>query len=167
MHFDQHYKCVCHIFCVDLHRFSKVSFSPYTGHILTEKKTNVPISRVFTCSGAEFKWASILSKLQDVCQNVLHCPYICKTSLNEVNTLHTHGYVCNPVHMSCSSYTCLFVKEISDLQVGKSVVVQTNRSNQIAFLRRLPDENCIPTVQVFIYLYAKQKHPGCETKQKQ
>ena len=68
----------------DLHRFSKVSFSPFTGHILTERKTNVPTSRVFTCNGAEFKWATILSKLQNVCQNVLLCPYICKTSLNEV-----------------------------------------------------------------------------------
>lgn len=64
-----------------------------------------------------------------------------------------HSYVYNPVHVSCSLYACLCVKEISDLQVGKSVVVQTNRSNQVAFLRRLPDENRIPTVQVCIFIW--------------
>ena len=34
--------------------------------------------------------------------------------------------------------------------VGKIVVVQTMRNNQVAFLRRLPDENNVPAVQVII-----------------
>lgn len=32
----------------------------------------------------------------------------------------------------------------ADLTMGKIVVVQTNRSNQVAFLQRLPDENHTP-----------------------
>ena len=64
----------------------------------------------------------------------------------------------NPVY-SCSMYACLsFVKEICDLQVGKSVVVQTNRSNQVAFLKRSPDENRIPYIQVCMLIYILNKN---------
>ena len=150
----------CHVLYADLCKFSRVSFSPFTGDVLKEKKTNVPTSRVFTCSGVEFKWANILSKLQNMCQNVLLCPYVCKTSLSEVHIAilsYTKLYN-NPVY-SCSMYACLsFVKEICDLQVGKSVVVQTNRSNQVAFLKRSPDENRIPYIQVCMLIYILNKN---------
>ena len=45
------------------------------------------------------------------------------------------------------------IQEISDLSVGKIVVVETKRKNQIAFLKRLSDENGIPKVQVCTYTY--------------
>jgi len=39
-------------------------------------------------------------------------------------------------------------QEIACLTVGKIVVIQTKRNNQVAFLKRLPNENEIPAVQV-------------------
>lgn len=39
-------------------------------------------------------------------------------------------------------------QEIAGLTVGKIVVIQTQRNNQVAFLKRLPDKNEIPAVQV-------------------
>ena len=152
-------------------RFIQIFKSELLPIYWTYTNTNVPMSRVFTCSGAKFKCATTLSKLQDVCQNASIAPsmyiHICKTSLNELNTLHTHRYVCNPVHVSCSLYVCLCVKEISDLQVGKSVDVKTNRSNQIVFLTLI---KIVFPLFMYAYFYAKQQHPGCkkcQTKQKQ
>ena len=41
------------------------------------------------------------------------------------------------------------MQEIHDLEVGKMVLVQTQRSNQIAILRRLSDDaNLVPRVEV-------------------
>ena len=102
----------CHVLYADLCKFSRVSFSPFTGDVLKEKKTNVPTSRVFTCSGVEFKWANILSKLQNMCQNVLLCPYVCKTSLSEVHIYsHTQNYIiilC--IHVQCM-HACLLLRK--------------------------------------------------------
>ena len=38
----------------------------------------------------------------------------------------------------------------SDLSIGKIVVIETKRNNQVAFLKRLSDANGIPKVQVCI-----------------
>ena len=90
----------------------------------------------------------------EVAKCVLKCIalsiYICKTNLNEVNTyIHIASYVYNPVHVhvSCSLYACFCAKEISDLQVGNHLL---STQTEVAFLRRLPDKNRIPTVQVCI-----------------
>ena len=96
-----YHKHAYHILYADLHKFSRVSFSPFTVDVLNEKKTNVPTSREFTCSGVEFKWANILSKLQDMRQNVLLCPYVCKTSLNEVQIYSIYNN--NNCHISICS----------------------------------------------------------------
>jgi len=50
----------------------------------------------------------------------------------------------------CLLIISMFVipQEISGLQVGRVCVVQTNRSNQVALLRQVQDEDVIPIVQV-------------------
>ena len=52
----------------------------------------------------------------------------------------------------CYHHTFGGLQQISDLTVGKAVVVETKRKNQIAFLIRLSDENGIPKVQVQLIL---------------
>jgi len=83
-HFYGHILVIVSVCVLDFHRFSRVSLSPFTEYLLRERRNNVPTSRVFNCSGVEFKWETVLSKLQNLCQNALHCPYVCKTSLHEV-----------------------------------------------------------------------------------
>ena len=50
-------------------------------------------------------------------------------------------------------YVCFVIitmQEIGDLSIGKIVVIETKRNNQVAFLKRLSDANGIPKVQVCI-----------------
>ena len=51
----------------------------------------------------------------------------------------------------CTVIILLYIiQQISDLTVGKIVVVETKRKNQVAFLKRLSDENGTPKVQVYV-----------------
>jgi len=53
--------------------------------------------------------------------------------------------------MNSSVYVSTYYQHVcdfTDLLVGRVCVVQTNRSNQVALLRRVQDEDGIPTVQV-------------------
>ena len=146
--------------CADLHRFSKVSFSPLTGHILAERKTNVPLSRLFTFSGAEFKWATILPKFQNVCQNVLLCPYICKTSLNEVNT-YIHIAVFIILCMCHAHYMHVFVvlRKFLICKWENQLLSRQIEAIKLHFLDDYLMKIVFPLFR-FVYLYAKQKYPA-------
>ena len=81
--------------------------------------------------------------------NVLLCPHVCKTSLNEVCVSSLYRDIATYRY----HHTFGVLQQISDLTVGKAVAVETKRKNQIAFLIRLSDENGIPKVQVQLILY--------------
>ena len=50
-------------------------------------------------------------------------------------------------------FVIINIQEIGHLSVGKIAVVETKRKNQVAFLKRLSDENGTPKVQVCTYMH--------------
>ncbi|XP_065887174.1 uncharacterized protein [Dysidea avara] len=101
---------------------------PLTQFLLELKEKASSSAKIRRCErrvkflNEEFCWDRFLSELNVVCQDILLYNYVLQPSID---------------------------KEVTDLDIGKIAVLQTKRSNQIAFLRRLNDkEDKTPRVEV-------------------
>ncbi|XP_065919876.1 uncharacterized protein [Dysidea avara] len=101
---------------------------PLTQFLLELKEKASSSAKIRRCErrvkflNEEFCWDRFLSELNVVCQDILLYSYVLQPSID---------------------------KEVTDLDIGKIAVLQTKRSNQIAFLRRLNDkEDKTPRVEV-------------------
>ncbi|XP_065912957.1 uncharacterized protein [Dysidea avara] len=94
--------------------------------LISSKEANSPVKRCLIPHHNDLKeitWEDFLDKVDSVFPGILLCSHVSKARANHQ-------------------------EEIQGLRVGNIIVIETNRSNQVAFMRRLADEHSTPRIEI-------------------